>query len=246
MLCNFFNIDDNFLLFNNFDDDEDIINEYVEGIKISDDELKEINDFIDFDFNNYNHNEVCHVIQKILVFKDDIFKINDAIKFNKVQYETVIKNKNHYYKFEGDETLYIKSFNSYIYNKKELFLIFIKLLSLVNQKLEDDIKQYLFKKYFSNINKCKYYDCLRWFVCMFIYWFNSILEPNSFNFKINYKDFRKYFLNYRQGKKSHVITKEILIKFKSIQHNKFKYYEELKTFLNFAIFYIFEGYYKLK
>jgi hypothetical protein len=87
-------------------------------------------------------------------------KINDAIKFNKVKYETVEKNKKPYYKFEDDETLYIKSFNSYMYNKKELFLIFIKLLSLVNQKLEDDIKQYLFNNFFSNINKCKFFNCV--------------------------------------------------------------------------------------
>ena len=221
------------MLNNTFDDDDefnDANNEYIPGNPISQDELKEINDFLNFDFNNYNYNEVCHIIQIFLVFKDDIFKINDAIKFNKVKYETVEKNKNSYYKFEGDETLYIKRFNSYIYNKKELFLIFIKLFSLVNQKLEDDIKQYLFNKFFSNINKCKFYDCLRWFVCIFIYWFNSILEPDFFNYKINYKNFRKYFLNYRQGKKSHDITKEILIKFKLIQHNKFKCYEELKAF----------------
>ncbi len=94
MLCNPFNIDQHLFLFNNFDDDEDIINEYVEGKPINQDELKEINDFINFDFNNYNYNEVCHIIQIFLVFKDDIFKINDAIKFNKVKYEAIEKNKN--------------------------------------------------------------------------------------------------------------------------------------------------------
>jgi hypothetical protein len=71
-----------------------------------------------------------------------------------------------------------------------------------------------------------------------------MLEPEIFNYKIDYINFRKYILKYRRKKKAHDITKEILIKFKQINFN-YKYYEELKALLNYSIFHIFDGFYSL-
>ena len=118
------------------------------------------------------------------------------------------------------------------------------MLSLVQNKLEDYPKFYLYDKFFSNINKCNFQTCLHWFTCIFIYWFHSILDPELYNYKISYINFRKYFLKFRKNKNHYEITKEILVNFKKI-NTSFIYYEELKTFLNYSIFNIFDGYYKL-
>ena len=225
-----------------FDEYENIYN-CITGKEISEDEMKQINNFIDFDFNDI-HNKNCHSIHNFFIYKDKIFKIDESIKFNKLKYEIVEKTKKKYYKFEDDETLYIKNFGTYIYSKKELFSHFKILSSLVYNKLDDSIKDYLLNNYFSNINKCNFYDCLKWFNCIFIYYLHSILEPEIFNYKIDYINFRKYILKYRRQKKGHDITKEIFIKFKTINFN-FKYYEELKALLNFSIFHIFDGFYSL-
>jgi hypothetical protein len=47
--------------------------------------------------------------------------------------------------------------------------------------------------------------------------FKSENAEFKLDIKINYKDFRKYFLNYRKGKKSHEITKEIVHAIKEIK-----------------------------
>ena len=93
-------------------------------------------------------------------------KINDneLIKFNKVKFEIIKQGKNHYYKYENDDKLYINNYSSYIELKKILFSHFENLLILINNNIDDDLKDYLNIKFFNNINKCRYYDFLRWFV----------------------------------------------------------------------------------
>ena len=79
---------------------------------------------------------------------------------------------------------------------------------------------------------------------MFIYWFNSINNPNLHLNKINYKDFRKYILNFHKNKKFYDIIKIILIGFKDINY-KFKYYEEVKAHLNLNLYHIVNHFYLL-
>ena len=99
-------------------------NEYIQGKPISQDEMKQINNFIDFDFNNIN-NKNCRSINNFFVYKDDIFKIDESIKFNKLNYEIVEKNKS--------IIIYLKVMKHYILKilvltfiiKKNYFYIFI-------------------------------------------------------------------------------------------------------------------------
>ena len=82
------------------------------------------------------------------------------------------------------------------------------------------------------------------FCCLFIYCFNSINNTNLNLNKINYKDFRKYILNFHKKKAFYDIMKNMLIDFKNINY-KFKYYEEVKTHLNFCLYHIVNHYYLL-
>jgi hypothetical protein len=124
---------------------------------------------------------------------------------------------------------------SYIKLKKQLFLYFNRLLFLLRGDIGNDITIYLNTNFFNDINKTKYYKCLNWFLALFFYWFKSIININLCFNVINYKDFRKWFLNYRK-KESEEQIKNILFDFKNnIDFEKCRHYEDLKIFLNFII-----------
>ncbi len=74
------------------------------------------------------------------------------VKFKKIKYETTIKNKIVIINLKV-MTNYIWIITHLIWLLKILNSLFYKFLSLVHHKLEHDIKEYLFKKFFSNINK---------------------------------------------------------------------------------------------
>jgi hypothetical protein len=78
--------------FNSFFNEYENIYNCIPGKEILEDEMKQINKFIDFDFNNI-HNLNCHSIHNFFIYKDEIFKIDESIKFNKLKYEIVEKNK---------------------------------------------------------------------------------------------------------------------------------------------------------
>ena len=224
-----------------FIDDE--FNDYIflPGQQLTEEETKKIDFLINYDFQNKNDLEIYFIFQHNT---ENIFNDNEFIKFNKVKYEIIKQGKNHYYKYENDDNLYINNYSTYIELKKKLFCYFENLLILINNKIEQDIKDYLNNKFFNNINKCKYYDCLKWFCCLFIYFVNSINNPNLHLNKINYKDFRKYILNFRKNKTTYEIMQEILNNFKKIYYH-YKYYEETKTHLNFCLYHIVNNFYLL-
>lgn len=226
----------------NFDDYDFYDYNFIKGIPLTDDELKKVNLLINYDFKNSNQNEINNVINNNT---HNIFKTHDSIKFNKKVFEVVEKKNKKYWKYEGDENLYIINYSSYIALKKELFLYFNQLMIILNNHIEQDIKDYLNMKFFNNIKSCKYYNCLRWFCCLFIYFLYTINDENLYLNKINYKDFRKYILNFHKNKTNYEIMKKVLIAFKNIDF-KYKYYEEIKEFLNFCLFSIFDGFYILR
>ena len=79
---------------------------------------------------------------------------------------------------------------------------------------------------------------------MFIYWV-KLINKSEFNFnKINYKEFRKYILNLRKNKTNYEMMQDILKDFINIDY-KFKYYEDLKAFLDFSLYLIYDGNYIL-
>ena len=54
---------------------------------------------------------------------------------------------------------------------------------------------YLVINFFNNINKCKYYKCLAWFLALFIFYFYSIRDTSVYFNEMNLKDFRKWWRN---------------------------------------------------
>ena len=215
---------------------------YITGIKISTEEEEIIKQMINFKESN-------EPIFNILPFhfipcKTQIFKTHDLIKWHILIFEVITKNKKQYYKFEDDETLYSYNNNmSYIKLKKTLFLYFKRLLYLLNDSIDEDIINYLANNFFNNINKCKYYKCLAWFLALFIFYFNSISEPNLYYNQNNIKNFRKWWRNNIKIEVAQI--KDILIKFNIICHLNFKDYEDLKIMLNFVIPQIADGWTKL-
>ena len=202
--------------------------EYIQGRKITIEEEEIINNLIKYNENEDKTNNIFSIFPTQIIFKE-----NNSITWNINNYEVVTHNKKNYYKFEDDETLYIYNTLSYITNKKEIFLYFNKLLVLLTGRIEQDIIKYLHEKFFNNINKCRFYDCLRWFICLFYYWFKSIKNTGLFFNTINYKDFRKFILKNKTDAIKQV--QEILKEFNDICHLTFQYYEDLKIFLNLVI-----------
>ena len=198
---------------------------YIRGRKISTEEENTINNLI-----NYNSNG-----GPIFDFFDKpIFKTHEKIKWHKLNFEVVEKNKKqHYYKFEYDETLYPINGMSYIKLKKQLFIYFKRLLYLLNDHIEEDIIKYLADNFFNNISKCKYYKCLNWFIALFLFWFKSIRTPELYFNTINYKDFRKWTIKNRIKEEEQI--KQIFIEFQNICNLTFKDYEDLKILLNFVV-----------
>jgi hypothetical protein len=226
-------------IFNN-DDYEDDYN-FIQGVPLTEKEQNKINFLINFDFKNKNDNEIYFIIN---TYTHNIFNIHDDIKYNKLKFVIIEKNKNKYWKYEDDDKLYIITYSSYLEMKKKLFCYLKPLLILLNNNIHDDIKNYLNNKFLNNINKCKYYDCLKWFSCLFIY-FVKLINQLDFNcYKINYKDFRKYILEFRKNKTNYDIMNDILNDFIKIDY-KFKYYEELKALLDFSIYHIYDHNYIL-
>ena len=232
----------NTLINNTFINDDDFNDyNYIHGRPLTENELTNINFLINYDFKNSNDNELYNIIN---IGTHKFFNVHEDIKFNKLKYEIIKKGKNDYYKFENDEELYINNYSTYINLKKLLFNYFQHLLILLNNNIDDDIKDYLNITFFSNINRCKYYKCLKWFCCLFIYWV-KLINKSEFNFnKINYKEFRKYILNLRKNKTNYEMMQDILKDFINIDY-KFKYYEDLKAFLDFSLYLIYDGNYIL-
>ena len=235
---------------------------YIPGIKISTEEQELIKQMINFkesdepifnilptinrptpQNNLINYNEPDADIFLLFPCNKPIFKTHDLIKWHILHFEIITKNKKQYYKFECDETLY--SYNnsmSYIKLKKVLFVYFKRLLYLFNDYIEEDIVNYLVINFFNNINKCKYYKCLAWFLALFIFWIYSIRDTKlNFNGS-NLKDFRKWWRNERKQEIKQI--KEILIEFNKINSN-YIYYEDLKIMLNYVIPQIVDGWTKL-
>lgn len=230
------------MLSNTLNYNEDNYNyNYIEGTELNEKELKTINILLKFDFKNASNNEINYIINS---YTHNIFIIHESIKFNNLKFDIVEKNKKKYWKYEADDNLYKINCHSYIILKKHLFMRFKHLLILLNNYFDDDIKEYLHINFFNNINSCKYYICLRWFICSFIYWINIIKSEFIFN-KINYKDFRKYILNFHKNKTNYDILKEVLKDFININYN-FTFYEELKALLDYSLFFIYDYYYILQ
>jgi len=232
---------------------------YFPGIQISKEEQELITNMINFKENEepifnilpsinrptphhnlINYNEPDADIFLLFPCNKPIFKTHDLIKWHILHFEIVEKNKKQYYKFEDDEVLYpYNNSMSYIKLKKTLFLYFKKLL-LLNNHINEEIINYLDVNFFNNINKCKYYKCLAWFLALFIFWIYSIKNTNIN--EINLKDFRKWWRNERKQEITQI--KEILIEFNKINSN-FKDYEDLKIMLNYVIPQIVDGWTKL-
>ena len=222
--------------------------EYIPSVKLSSQEKQLINDII-----NYNEDGTYNIFS--LFPEQIIFKEDDNIKWCQNDYEVITQNKKEYYKFKDDDKLYLFNKMSYITTKKQLFLYFNKLLNLspfgdkvqggrLINCLDDDIINYLNDKFFNNINKCKYYDCLRWFIYLFIYWFQSFLKGNALYLnKINYKLFRKWILKNVKKYKPVELVKNILYEFNEINYITCQFYEEIKIFLNFIIPCLIHGHY---
>jgi hypothetical protein len=234
---------------------------YIPGIQINKDEQELINKLIKFKesddpifniissntqtqtHNLINYNEPAEIFN-LFPCNQPIFKTHDLIKWHILNFEIITENKKQYYKFEDDGGLY--SFNnniSYIKLKKTLFLYFKRLLYLLNDSIDEDIINYLVINFFNNLNKCKYYKCLAWFLALFIFWFYSIRDTNLYFNEINLKDFRKWWRNEKKQEITQI--KEILIKFNNICHLTFKDYEDLKIMVNFVIPKIADGWTKL-
>ena len=202
-------------------------NIYIQGKEILKEEDELINNLINFNSDDGQ-------IDLLLPYDRPLFQTHEDLTWHHLDFQVVAKNKKLYYKFEEDQTLYSYNNNmSYIKMKKELFLYFKKLLVLLEDHIDEDIVNYLAFNFFNNINKCKYYKCLNWFIALFIYFINSIRRTDLFFNIINYKDFRKYIL--KSKIKDNEQIKNILIEFKNICHLTYKHYEDLKILLNFVI-----------
>ena len=202
-------------------------NIYIQGKEILKEEDELINNLINFNSDDGQ-------IDLLLPYDRPLFQTHEDLTWHYLQFQVVAKNKKLYYKFEEDQTLYSYNNNmSYIKMKKELFLYFKKLLVLLEDHIDEDIVNYLAFNFFNNINKCKYYKCLNWFIALFIYFINRIRSTDIFFNIINHKDFRKYIL--KSKIKDNEQIKNILIEFKNICHSTYKHYEDLKILLNFVI-----------
>jgi hypothetical protein len=174
-------------------DEDDYI--YIQGVKISDDEEEIINDLIhyikddrDSIFNYFSQDE-------------PIFKIDENIKWYKLHYEVIEKNKDKFfYLFKDDVNIYAYNTLSYIKLKKQLFIYFKRLLYLLRGDIDEDLINYLNINFFSDICKTKYYKCLNWFIALFYYFFNSIINLELRLNVINYNQFRKWSLKYKKNK----------------------------------------------
>ena len=229
-------------LINDFDDDfNDDFNDYnyIQGKPLNKEELNNLNYLIDFDVKNKTIHEIYFIIQYKTI---KIFNDNESIKFKNVKYEIITQGKKKFYKYENDDFLYIEDCQSYNFFKKKLFFYLENLLILLNNKIEQDIKDYINIKYFNNINKCNFNKCLSFYIYLFIYWINSINNPNLK--RINYKTFKKYIYKFHNKKTFYDIIKNILIVFKNIEYN-FKFYEELKEHINYNLFKITQHFYLL-
>ena len=208
-------------------DEDDYI--YIQGVKISDDEEEIINDLIhyikddrDSIFNYFSQDE-------------PIFKIDENIKWYKLHYEVIEKNKDKFfYLFKDDVNIYAYNTLSYIKLKKQLFIYFKRLLYLLRGDIDEDLINYLNINFFSDICKTKYYKCLNWFIALFYYFFNSIINLELRLNVINYNQFRKWSLKYRKTNQDEKI-KNILCEFKNIDFKRCRHYEDIKIFLNFVI-----------
>jgi len=225
-------------IFNN-DNYEDDYN-FIQGDKLTKEEQQKINKIISFDYKN----KMSYEIYNIIHYDEKLFTEHDLIKFHILKIENIKKKNRNYLKFNGEEKLYINSYSSYIVQKQQLFLYFKKLLTLLKNHIDQDVKDYLNIKFFSNINKCKYFDCVRWFTCLFIYWFKLIINNYYCSNVTNYKDFRKEVLKNFAHENPYELCKEILQEFNNISHD-FQHYEYLKIFINFALFKILDGFYIL-
>ena len=131
----------NSLIKNTFNNDDDFNDyNYIQGRPLTENELTNINFLISYDFKNANDNELYKIIN---IGTHKFFNVHEDIKFNKLKYEIIKKGKNDYYKFENDEELYINNYSTYINLKKLLFNYFQHLLILLNNNIDDDIKEYL-------------------------------------------------------------------------------------------------------
>jgi hypothetical protein len=129
-------------------------NIYIQGKELLKEEDQLINDLI-------NCNSDDGQIDLLFPCDRPLFQTHENLTWHHLQFQVVAKNKKLYYKFEEDQTLYSYNNNmSYIKMKKELFLYFKKLLVLLEDRIDEDIVNYLAFKFFNNINKWKYYKCL--------------------------------------------------------------------------------------
>ncbi len=102
---------------NNFDDDD---YNYIPGKQLTEKELRKIDLLINYKFENKSEHEIYFIVQHNT---ENIFNDNELIKFNKVKFEIIKQKKNHYYKFENDDKLYINNCSTYIELKKNYFII---------------------------------------------------------------------------------------------------------------------------
>ena len=213
--------------------------EYIPSVELSTQEKQLIINIIDYDEEKDTTYNIFSLFPEQIIFKE-----NNNIKWCQNDYEVITQNKKEYYKFKDDDKLYIFNKMSYITTKKQLFLYFNKLLNFLNNCLDDDIIKYLNDNFFNNINKCKYYDCLRWFIYLFIYWLQSFLKGDALYLnKINYKLFRKWILKNVKKYKPVELVKIILYEFNEINYITCQFYEEIKIFLNFIIPCLIHGHY---
>jgi hypothetical protein len=213
--------------------------EFIPGKQISERETTIINNLINYI--KKDNDPICNYYP----FDKTIFITHDKIKWNQLQFKIIEKPKKKlYYLFEGDEALYPYSNNmTYIKLKKELLLYFNRLLLLLHGHIDDGIIDYLNIKFFNNINKLKYYNCLNWFIGLFLIFLNSTSGFNICFYRINYKEFRKYIIKHRFIEPEQQI-KQILIKFQNICPSTYRHYEDLKVFFNFVIPHIENGWEK--
>jgi hypothetical protein len=174
------------------------------------------------------------------ITKKYLLKSNNYLN---IEYEILkIKNKD-YYKFEDDPQFYpYKNGLSYIGLKKQLIKPFQLLIYLLENHIEDDIKEYLNIKFFNNISKADYYNFNSWFTYLFYYYFQSIRNPDLYFKVINYKNFRKWALkNAPQNSNNKIAIINILKEFNNICPFTYAYYGVLKSLFNFFLNFIDDG-----
>jgi len=170
-----------------------------------------------------------------------IFKINDSVKWYIVNYEVIEEKNKTFWRFEEDENIYSCKGNFYMLKKKQLLKLYNKLIELLNNKIDYDLKDHINKKYVQKLKSCGYYDFIRWFNMLFIFYVTETQQHNAGNCSLNYKMFRRWVVEYNKKYINNIsIVKNILTILNKLNLNN-EIDEAVKIFSNITIPYLLFG-----